>query len=299
MQIAMFKYFLAVAETGSIRQASLALHVSASAISRQIQNLEHSFQTTLFDRSSDGMLLTEEGRILALHMQRTMREMELARAKIDDIHGLTAGTVRYATIEGVVRAWLFPAIADFQRTYPLVEFKGRISGAEAVYQALENDEVDFGITMYDDLYPDIGIVEKFTTPFQAAMPLQHPLAQRKTLHLEELLPYELTMLDSTFHTRRALDKSLLRMGLNVRIGFELDHIELIKVHVLQTGNITILPDYAVIHEKQHQKMAIVDIEEDEIPFATTILCVRRGRRLTRAAEEIIKKLRLRPITLPL
>lgn len=93
MQISMFKYFLTVAETGSIRQASLSLHVSASAISRQIQNLEHSFQTTLFDRCADGMLLTEEGRVLALHMQRTMREMELARAKnsrytrIDGRHG--------------------------------------------------------------------------------------------------------------------------------------------------------------------------------------------------------------------
>jgi len=129
MQISMLKYFLAVAETGSIRQASLTLHVSASAISRQIQNLEHSFQTTLFDRCADGMLLTEEGKILALHMQRTMREMELARAKIADLHGLTAGTVRYATIEGVVRAWLFPAIADFQSLYPLVKFKGVISGA--------------------------------------------------------------------------------------------------------------------------------------------------------------------------
>lgn len=299
MQISMFKYFLAVAETGSIRQASLTLHVSASAISRQIQNLEHSFQTTLFDRCADGMLLTEEGKILALHMQRTMREMELARAKIDDLHGLTAGTVRYATIEGVVRAWLFPAIADFQNLYPLVKFKGFISGAEAVYQALENDQVDFGITMHDDFYPDIGIVEKFTTPFKAAMSHQHPLAHRKSLHLEDLVPYELTMLDSTFHTRRALDLSLSRKGLNIRIGFELNHIELIKVHVLQTGNITILPDYAVSHEKQHKKMAIVDIAEKEIPFATTILCVRRGRILTKAAQEIINSLRTRPITLPL
>ncbi|WP_447043744.1 LysR family transcriptional regulator [Vreelandella sp. H-I2] len=299
MQISMFKYFLAVAETGSIRQASLTLHVSASAISRQIQNLEHSFQTTLFDRCADGMLLTEEGKVLALHMQRTMREMELARAKIDDLHGLTAGTVRYATIEGVVRAWLFPAIADFQSIYPLVKFKGFISGAEAVYQALENDQVDFGITMHDDFYPDIGIVEKFTTPFKAAMSHQHPLAHRKSLHLEELVPYELTMLDSTFHTRRALDLSLSRKGLNIRIGFELNHIELIKVHVLQTGNITILPDYAVSHEKQHKKMAIVDIAEKEIPFATTILCVRRGRILTKAAQEIINSLRKRPITLPL
>ncbi|MGP9500024.1 LysR family transcriptional regulator [Halomonas sp. AOP43-D1-4] len=299
MQISMFKYFLAVAEMGSIRQASLTLHVSASAISRQIQNLEHSFQTALFDRCADGMLLTEEGKILALHMQRTMREMELARAKIADLHGLTAGTVRYATIEGVARAWLFPAIADFQSNYPLIKFKGFISGTEAVYQALENDQVDFGITMQDDFYPDIGVVEKFTTPFKAAMSHQHPLAQRKTLHLADLMPYELTMLDSTFHTRRALDLSLSRLGLNVSIGFELNHIELIKVHVLQTGNITILPDYAVSHEKQHKQMAIVDIAENEIPFATTILCVRRGRILTKAAQEIINSLRTRPITLPL
>lgn len=299
MQVAMFRYFLAVAETGSIRQASLSLHVSASAISRQIQNLEHNFKTPLFDRSADGMLLTEEGKILAIHMQRTMREMELARAKIDDLHGLTAGIVRYATIEGVARAWLFPAIADFQHHHPLVKFKGVISGAEAVYHALENDQVDFGITMVDDFYPEIGIVEKFTTSFKAAMPHQHPLAQKRVLHLADLAPYELVMLDTTFHTRRALDASLSRLGLNISIGFELDHIELIKVHVMQTGTLTILPDYAVSHEKQYDNMAIIDIAEGEIPPATTILCVRKGRRLTRAAEEVIDILRHRPITLSL
>ena len=102
MHIASYRYFLAVAASGSIRQAAEELHVSASAISRQIQLLEHGFAAALFERRPSGMVLTEEGKILAAHMQRTMREMTLARAEMDALHGLLTGTVHFAASEGVM-----------------------------------------------------------------------------------------------------------------------------------------------------------------------------------------------------
>lgn len=295
MQVSMFRYFLAVAETGSIRQAATDLHVSASAISRQIQNLEHSFKLPLFERRPSGMYLTEEGRILELHMRRTMREMELARAKIDDIHGLVAGTIRYATIEGVARAWLFPAIADFQRDYPGVGFKGGIAGTEAVYAAVESDHVDFGIAIQNELHPEIEVVQRFATQFRAAMAPDHPLAGHDTLSLTDLVPYSLTMLGSPFQTRQAFNSAAMRLGLSFDIGFELDHIELIKSHVLETGGLTILPDYAVSQEAESGGIVIADISENELPQCTTVLCTRKGRHLTRAAESFIDRLRMRPM----
>lgn len=295
MQVSVFRYFLAVAETGSVRQAATDLHVSASAISRQIQNLEYSFKFPLFDRRPSGMYLTEEGRILEFHMRRTMREMELARAKIDDIHGLVAGTIRYATIEGVARAWLFPAIRDFQRDYPGVGFKGGIAGTEAVYAAVEGDYVDFGIAIQNEPLTEVEVVQRFATRFKAAMAPSHPLAGRNTVDLSDLSTYSLTMLDASFQTRQAFNSAATRLGLTFDIGFELDHIELIKSHVLASGGMTILPDYAVSQEAAVGGIVIADISEQEFPQCTTVLCTRKGRCLTRAAESFIEHLRLKPM----
>lgn len=293
MQISMFKYFLAVAETGSIRQAATDLHVSASAISRQIQNLEHTFKSPLFDRRPSGMHLTEEGRILEFHMRRTMREMELARAKINDVQGMLAGTIRYATIEGVARAWLFPAVVEFQRDYPGVNFKGNIAGTEAIYAAIESDHVDFGIAMESTLHPEVEVIQRFETCFRVAMAPGHPLAVYDTLSLTDLISYRLTMLDSSFQTRQAFNSAAMRLGLSFDIGFELDHIEFIKSYVLASGGVTILPDYAVSQEADMGGIVVADISEEELPQCKTVLCMRRGRYLTRAAELFIEHMRRR------
>lgn len=269
--------------------------MSPSAISRQIQNLEHSFHAPLFERRASGMSLTEEGRILELHMRRTMREMELARASIDDLHGLVSGTVRYATIEGVARAWLFPAIGDFQGHHPGVMFKGNITGTEAAYAAVENDRVDFGIAIEDESRPEIEVVKRFATRFKVAMPPDHPLAGNPLLRLSDLSAYGLTMLGPQFQTRRSLNSAVSRLGLSISVIFELEHIELIKLHVLATGGITILPDYAVGHESVTGKMAVADVDEQEIPQTATVLCVRRERQLSTAAESFIDCLKNRPI----
>ena len=77
-----YKYFLTVSKVGSVRKAADILHISPSAISRQISCLEHNFKAKLIDRLASGIQLTEEGKILAHHMEKTIREIEIARFRI-------------------------------------------------------------------------------------------------------------------------------------------------------------------------------------------------------------------------
>ncbi|MEM8555043.1 MAG: LysR family transcriptional regulator [Pseudomonadota bacterium] len=127
------RYVLSVAETGSIRASSQALNVAASAISRQIQLVEHQFGYPLFERFASGMVLTPEGQILAQHLKRTAREVELAQAEINALHGLVTGTIRFAAIEGVLASWLIPAMALFRAQHPGITFEGQILGSQAAY----------------------------------------------------------------------------------------------------------------------------------------------------------------------
>jgi DNA-binding transcriptional LysR family regulator len=290
MHILSFKYFLAVAETGSVRQAATELHVSPSALSRQIQNLEHSFRTQLFDRRASGMHLTEEGAILALHMRRTVREMELARARIDGIHEMVAGTIRYATIEGAMETWLFPAMMTFQQRFPEVAFEGQVVGSEAVYAAISSDQVDFGVAMETALPLEIDIVERFDTGFMAVMTADHPLAKQESLTLVQIAPYRLAMLGPSFQTRQLVNASAARQQLGIQIVFELNHIEMLKFYVQATDGITILPDYAVSDEASGG-LVTVAIKPGELQPCATLLCKRRDRHLIQAADSFIEQVR--------
>ena len=291
LKVSSFKYFLAVAETGSIRQAAKNLHVSASAISRQIQNLEHNFKSTLFERKALGMALTEEGRIIEKHMRSTMREMEIAQVEIDEIHGLLTGTINYSTIEGVLNAWMLPAIAEFQTRYTGIKFSGKIYASDIVYQSLTTDQADLGIALEYDIPNEVEVIKRFETGFKIALSPNHELAGRDTLEIEELAAFPLAMLCEGFHTRHLLDTLSSRKGLAFNITFELDNIDILKQFVLSTNGATILPDYSLISESQDNSMKVININEGVFPNSTTVLCVRKGRYLTKATRQFISFIR--------
>ncbi|MGB2149994.1 LysR family transcriptional regulator [uncultured Cobetia sp.] len=297
IQILTYRYFLAVAETGSVRQAAHDLHVSPSAISRQIQNLEHSFQTALFDRRSSGMFLTEEGRILEAHMRNTLREMDLAKSKIQEIHGLMAGTVRFATIEGVMRTWLSPAIARFQRQHGQVTFSGTVTGSPAVYDQLSSDVVDIGIAMEVDLPADIEVIERFPTHLIAVARPDHPLAGRDLITLDALVGYSLAMLNGSFLTRQLINVASARIGKTFSVVFEIDNIEMLKLHVQANGGMTILPSYAISQvELSRGDLVAIPVQDAACLACSTVLCKRRDRRMSHAARAFIETLRTVPMT---
>jgi DNA-binding transcriptional LysR family regulator len=218
--------------------------------------------------------------------------MELARSKIDRIHSLITGTIRFAIIEATAQTWLFPIINKFTKEYPGVKFEGRIVGSESVYEALNADQVDFGIAMEIALPSGIDIIERIDTKLQAVMSPDHPLAQYEALALEDIAPHVLIMLNAHYLTRKLINSASRQRGIELNIVFELDNIELIKQFVLSSKGLTILPSYSVgTEEIDGQRLITTDIIEENIQRCSTILCVRQERNLTHAANTFVHYLR--------
>ena len=93
MQIRALIYFDELVRTNSMRQAAENLNVAPTAISRQIENLEHHFGTQLVERSARGVTLTAAGELLAARAGRTLRELEHVHQLIEDLKGLQRGRV--------------------------------------------------------------------------------------------------------------------------------------------------------------------------------------------------------------
>lgn len=288
MQIATHRYFLAVAETGSIRRAAEQAHISPSAISRQIQLLEHAFQAPLFERNQTGMTLTEEGRIVAEQMRNSQRDMDLARARIDELHGLVRGGVSFASIEGVMAAWLLPGIAEFRAMHPGITFDARVTGSEQVLRMVREDVVDFGVALAPEEHTsDVQVVRSFETRYVVAVAPGHALAKHRRVSLKALLTQPLALLDSRFETRHWLNQAAMRQHLPLKAVINLDHIESIK-RVVRDGDVaTVLPDYAVTGEAAVGDLVMIELTGTSVARTATVLCSRKGRVQTRAAQAVI------------
>jgi DNA-binding transcriptional LysR family regulator len=112
------RIFHAVADAGSLTHAGDTLHLSQSAVSRQIRALEESLDTTLFRRHARGLLLTEQGELLFETTRSMTKRLDATAARIRDSEDEVFGELRVTTTTGFGTLWLAPRLHRLFERYP-------------------------------------------------------------------------------------------------------------------------------------------------------------------------------------
>ncbi|QFT80679.1 HTH-type transcriptional regulator CysL [Roseovarius sp. THAF27] len=112
------RIFHAVADAGSLTHAGDQLHLSQSAVSRQIRGLEESLNATLFHRHARGLILTEQGELLFDATRAMVKRLDAATARIRDSEEEVFGELRVTTTIGFGTLWLAPRLPKLFSTYP-------------------------------------------------------------------------------------------------------------------------------------------------------------------------------------
>ena len=112
------RIFHAVADAGSLTHAGDTLHLSQSAVSRQIRALEEMLNTTLFHRHARGLILTEQGELLFDATRSMNKRLEAAAARIRDSEEEVFGELRVTTTTGFGTLWLAPRLPKLYEKYP-------------------------------------------------------------------------------------------------------------------------------------------------------------------------------------
>lgn len=112
------RIFHAVADAGSLTHAGDTLHLSQSAVSRQIRALEGSLNATLFHRHARGLILTEQGELLFDATRAMMKRLDAATARIRDSEEEVFGELRVTTTTGFGTLWLAPRLPHLYEQYP-------------------------------------------------------------------------------------------------------------------------------------------------------------------------------------
>ena len=123
MDWGLYRYFLAVAETGSLTGAARSLGVSQPTVGRQIQALEEKLDARLFDRVANGYVLTAAGKaVVELARSIELNAVAIERKVAGEDRSL-AGKVCLSAPEGIANCWLMPKIALFQARHPEIELE--------------------------------------------------------------------------------------------------------------------------------------------------------------------------------
>ena len=112
------RIFHAVADAGSLTHAGDVLHLSQSAVSRQIRALEESLGTTLFHRHARGLILTEQGELLFEATSSMSRKLDSASARIRDSEENVFGELKMTATVGFGTLWLAPRLVKLYEKYP-------------------------------------------------------------------------------------------------------------------------------------------------------------------------------------
>ena len=146
------RIFHAVADAGSLTHAGEALHLSQSAVSRQVRALEESLNAVLFHRHARGLILTEQGELLFDATSSMVRRLETAAARIRDSEEEVFGELRVTTTIGFGTLWLAPRLPKLYEQYP--ELKIDLMLEERVLD-LPMREADVAIRMKEPSQADL------------------------------------------------------------------------------------------------------------------------------------------------
>ena len=144
MDVRILRYFVAIAEEGSISRAAERLHVAQPALSAQIRNLEGELGSQLLHRIPRGVVLTEAGTKLLGHARQIVRSLTLAR---DDLLGDAAATIGSVTVsfpQSVAMVLTAPLVEEVLRSLPRVSLSVRESNTGYVPELLRTGRIDAG-----------------------------------------------------------------------------------------------------------------------------------------------------------
>jgi DNA-binding transcriptional LysR family regulator len=266
MDIRQLDMFRAVAEEGSFTRAAERLHVSQSAISRQVKLLEDELGGMLLHRGARRVALTHPGELLLKMANRVSRDIQEVVSQISETHALTRGTLTLAGGMTVCMYILPRLLKKYRSLHKKVDLRVVSSSAESLLRMLRSHEVDLALMTLPIVAKDLEVVPVLREEMVVVTAPGHPLPRRRGVDPQELGRFPLILYEAGSNTRKVQDQLLLEEQVPVEVAMETENVEIIKSMVANGLGITLIPYAAIAKDVRHGRFAYARI---------------RGRRLFR------------------
>jgi DNA-binding transcriptional LysR family regulator len=186
LDLRQLRYFVCVAERGSISGAAPALHVAQSAVSRQMRLLEEELGAPLFERSVTGARPTEAGALLLDRARFLLAEVESTVDDVSRLHKEVKGTVRLAAPSSIGHLLYFRIVDACMERFPSVQLEFTESPTESVLSGLLTGSLDLGVVTEPLPQPHLELSPLLQEGTVLVCRSEDPLAKRKRIHAKAL-----------------------------------------------------------------------------------------------------------------
>lgn len=256
------RIFHAVAEVGSLTHAGDTLHLSQSAVSRQIRALEDRLNATLFHRHARGLILTEQGELLFDATRAMSKRLDAATARIKDSEEEVFGELRVTTTIGFGSLWLAPRLNQLYELYPQLNIDLML---EEKLLDLPMREADVAIRMKEPSQADL--IRKKLMAVKMRLFASRPYLEKhgQPESLADMARHRLIS-QSLVSAQVSANMQLLREIHTYELGSTLtvnNYFGALQA-VLNDLGIGLLPDY-VIQDFPEMVHVLPDVESAEVP----------------------------------
>jgi DNA-binding transcriptional LysR family regulator len=276
------KAFVAVAELGSFTLAAERLHITQSALSGLIKELEQGLGLRLFDRSTRRLRLSETATALYPQVEKILLDLEGVVGRVGSLKALQQGTVHVAASQVLACTLLPEVIAGFRVRHPGVKVRLVDCVAGSVAARVFSGEVDLGVGPERDANSDIDAIPLFRRPFMLVMRPDHALAARQQLEWMDVAGQSLITLEGQFTELLLSDVGEAARDLHKESLMQVNYMTTALALVRAGQGVTLCMPYA--HSLITQYGLITRPVGDPVVERVFWVQTRRGRALTPAAE---------------
>jgi DNA-binding transcriptional LysR family regulator len=284
----------AVADTGSFTAAGHQLHLSQSAVSRQIQLLEEELKEPMFLRIGRRIRITPAGTTMLNLARRVFEDIDATRAGLLESRETLGGTLRLVGGMTVCLYVFPPLLKEFRRAHPGVEVKVTAGAATRLTRLLRTGAADLGLLTLPIDDSSLTTEPVMREELLLVTSPHHPLARKKTIAPRDLVNQPFVLFEAGSNSRKTIEDFFVREQISPKVVTETENVEIIKALVRIRMGVTIIPYQAVAREVRAGQLFCARIAGQQLQRETGWVHVRSDR-LPRAVVEMKRMFeRIRP-----
>jgi len=246
MELRHLRYFVAVAEVGSLTLAAARrLHTSQPSLSRQIRDLEDELGAQLLTRRARGIELTPAGRAFLDHARLVLSQVEAAGEAARRVAHPSRPRFTMGFLTGHELKWMPEALRILHDELPNVDVMISSQYSPLLADGLSKGKIDAAFLRRERGVPDLAFRLLVKEPMMVVLPRDHRLAALKSIGPRDLVSETFVTVDDTAPVlRMVIDNYLKRSGINIKPTHEVDNLAMAMSLIASTGGVGLLPAYA-------------------------------------------------------
>jgi LysR family hca operon transcriptional activator len=245
MELRHLRYFVAVAETGSLTVAAeKRLHTAQPSLSRQIRDLEYQVGAQLMTRSARGIELTAAGRAFLDHARLALAQVEAAGEAARRAARPAKPSFALGFLTGQEMDWLPEALRILKDELPNIEVTVSSQYSPDLADALTRGKLDVAFLRPEPDMPDLVFRPVVKEPLVVMLPSDHPLTARDAIDPHDIAGETFISVSKSAPVLRVvIDEYLKRSGAGITPAHEVDNIAMAISLVASTRGVALLPIY--------------------------------------------------------